>query len=199
MKYSLINPPSPIHLDIDFRELPKPLLKEYFSWHMNAMEERLKILERAIQTSKGYEDWTSTYEVESLKRLGKWFVEQIYITPKSRELVEYERDMLHEMRIEPVHWEFTEETISLCFDVGLYLSNTLTTQLPDLKWIQPLRSINTPNYGEPVISNGKLNMDSWNIMHVIALKLIKPPYDTDIIYDIYHIWHHLLKYNTMPK
>lgn len=193
MEYSLINLPAPISLDVDLRKLPKPLLKEYFSWHMNVMEERLKILERAIQTSKGYEDWTSTYEVESLKRLGKWFVEQIYIIPKSRKLVEYEREVRREMRIEPIHWDFTEETISVCFDVGLYLSNTLTKHLPHLKWIQPLRSLNTPSYGEPIISSEKDNMGSWHIMRVIAMKLIVPPFDYDIIFDTYHVWHGYLK------
>ena len=50
---------------------------------------------------------------------------------------------------------FTDETVSICFDMGIYFGESLIFNVPSVKWMQKLGSTNYIDYAQPLIANKK--------------------------------------------
>jgi len=97
--------------------------------------ERIRILARAVQTTPGFEAWTPDLTPESLLPLGQWLSRVVRTTTSS----EPEIGKLFAESPKWVHlwirdWDLTDETFSICCDIGMYLSQMLIARIPDLSW-----------------------------------------------------------------
>ena len=90
MKYKKINIPNEFAGNFfsgDYiNNFDRETAKQYFRWYMSVKNERIVELERAVQTTKGYENWKADLSIESLDKLQKWFENVV----DKRSVTEYE-------------------------------------------------------------------------------------------------------------
>ena len=109
--YKIIEPP----FTLKFDEMSKQELKDYNTWFLNQIPERIAILEKAIHNTSGFEDWQKDYSPESLDKLGAWFFQQAEKRKRTKEEMKsiYKNmpDRLKDIEIDD--WELTNRTFSI--------------------------------------------------------------------------------------
>lgn len=132
--------------------------REYFKWFISVKDERLKILERAVQTTKNFESWEADFSVFSLTPLQKWFesvVEKRSTTEREKETQKkiYTGTKFEQYFKEtgPTQWTLSEITESICHDVGIYFAEVLIKNNQGLKWGQDVRTKTSINRHYPVV------------------------------------------------
>lgn len=150
--YSLVKVPSFATKDI--YSFSKQEAKEYFKWFVNIKNERLQILELSVKEL--YPEWQLNYTKNSLAQLYEWFSKKVMY----RNLYEDEKEEIEkQISKTPIFIgiinipkeTFTEETVSICFDIGIYLGETLIKNFSNIGWTQKLSSTNDINYAQPLI------------------------------------------------
>jgi hypothetical protein len=125
---------------------------------LSIKEERLAILESGVK--RIYPDWGANYTKESLVNLYKWFEKQVaYRIMTEEEKKEVEKQISKTplfVGVIPIpQFSFTNETVSICFDTGLYLGETLIHNLSRIKWLQKLTSTNFIYYAQPLLGHSQ--------------------------------------------
>ena len=151
--YSLVK--IPLFANKSFFEFTKAEAKEYLQWFLSIKDERLTILESHVKLA--YPDWEADYTRDSLVNLYKWFLRQVAYRPMTEEEKREVENQISEtplfVGVIPVpQATFTDETVSICFDIGLYFGEVLIKNIPSLKWVQKLSSTNYIYYAQPVLS-----------------------------------------------
>ncbi len=186
--YEIIKPP----FSLEFNSMSKEELKGYYKWYLNIIPERMKILERAVKSTKGYEDWKADYSPDSLIKLGQWFYENV----ETRKLTEEEIKAVYDnspewfREVEIEDWELTRKTISLSIDIGMYLANVFIKNHPQVKWYHCIRcSKNNIDYGKPVLKGfGKVSFEPTNMSLVQAYSIVRGKKKGEGLRRIYDIW-----------
>jgi len=172
--YPIIRPPlDRPFLDQPFREMSKEELREYANWFHSIIPHRIKILEKAVKGSLGFESWKADMSPESLDPLSRWFEKQVETRKKTKEELEADRALLGKFG-EPEDWTITERTASIAFDVGIYFGQVVLVNVPGAKWSQVLRGKRNFDYGKPVIIYpGGVPLEPINIIIVSAFKVAR--------------------------
>lgn len=191
MKYEIIQPP----FTLKFRFMSRVEANNYFNWFMDQIPIRISILERAVQSTLGYEDWRADYTPESLRKLGQWFYEHI----ETRKRTEEEKVDIYGKapdwfrNVEMEDWELTNRTFSLAMDIGMYLSQVFVKNIPDLKWVLVEKPKNDSNYQQPVLKGTeKLVLNPVSIMVTLAYGFARNNKSPGRLRELYDIWAHLL-------
>ncbi len=143
--YNLIRPP---FRTLKFEEMSRKELKDYKQWFLEAMPQRVEELTRGVTNSSGFEDWKPDKTPDSLNSLGNWLRTQVKARSHTQE--EWDKIPLH-VREWSSDGELTDRTISLCMDVGMYLSQVFLCNHPTLKWGQTFGSKRFIDYGQPAL------------------------------------------------
>jgi formylglycine-generating enzyme required for sulfatase activity len=149
--YEAIQPP----FTLEFGEMSKGEIDQYCKWYLAQIPLRIAILQKAVNSSAGYERWKADYSPHSLEQLGEWFATQV----ESRDLEESEKE---ERLKEAPEWfrqvemdtrELTNRTFSIAVDVGMYLSQVFLKNAKTLKW-QFVKTGRRDyiDYGQPVLA-----------------------------------------------
>jgi len=181
MKYKKINIPNEFAGNFfsgDYiNNFDRETAKQYFRWYMSVKNERIVELERAVQTTKGYENWKADLSIESLDKLQKWFenvVDKRSVTEDEKKQYMSQFSGVWEVIEDPIEWTITEETKSLCHDVGIYFAEMLIKMNPHLHWGQDVKSKRSVDFNYPIVISGKkFQFNSFTIAHVSALKALK--------------------------
>jgi hypothetical protein len=155
--YSNIQPP----FTLNFWEMSKKELKDYFKWFQEITPQRIKILADAVKASPGFHDWRPDYTPSSLNTLGAWLATQVekrLRTPDEHD----EIATLSPYRTQGEDWDLTNRTFSLAMDVGMYLSQVFMRNHPSLNWDQPFGSKKFIDYGQPVLVGFFAQNIPWN-------------------------------------
>ncbi len=148
----------PAFANKDFFSLSKEEAKEYLKWVLQIKSERINILEQYIH--KVYPEWKLDFTKESLEQLYEWFSNHI----EYRNMDEDEKEAVKKqisttplfVDVIPIpELTFTDETVSICFDIGLYLGDSLICHDKEIKWTTKLNSTNYIYYGQPLIAKSK--------------------------------------------
>lgn len=145
--YPIIQPP----FTLQFDEMSKEELQQYFTWFMNAIPPRVQILQNEVTQSPNFASWRADRSPSSLDSLGHWFASQV--TARSRtpeDMAELKLGGRQFSEAAP-NQELTNRTFSIAFDVGLYLSEVFRANCPSLRWEQPLKTKKFVDYGQPVL------------------------------------------------
>jgi len=134
-------------------DMPKKELRAYLKWFVEQIPERLVQLNRAVTSTKGYEDWKSDYSPASLKILSDWFFQEVKHNEQTLKLKDQDEakygdtiPFLNRML------GLSYLTQSLCVDVGIYIYKMLITNVkPDIEWVQDLRSRRNIQFGIPLL------------------------------------------------
>lgn len=191
MKYEIIQPP----FTLEFRAMSREAAKDYFDWFIEQIPIRIRILEQAVQSTDGYEDWQADYAPESLERLGQWFYEHVETRERTKEEKEtiYSRAPEWFRHVEISDWELANQTFSLAMDIGMYVSRVFEKNLPGLKWMMIKQSKRHVDFQQPVIvGSGKRELNPVRVIVVYAYSLAKGKRGPEGLKELYDIWTSLL-------
>ncbi|MCP4527458.1 MAG: hypothetical protein GY833_16315 [Aestuariibacter sp.] len=191
MQYKIIQPP----FTIEFHTMNRDEANSYFNWFMEQISDRIQILEQAIQSIAGYENWQATYTPQSLERLGQWFCEQVETRKRTkREKKEiYNESPTWFKNIEIEGWELTDRTFSLAMDIGMYFGRTFEKNFSKLTWVMVTKPKNDANFQQPVLSGtGKLVLNPIWILVTYAYGIARHSKGPQRLRELYNTWMNLL-------
>jgi len=176
----------------DFFDFTKAEAKEYLKWFINIKEERLEILKQNVLLK--IPDWQLDYSLDSLKVLYKWFKEQIgyrAITEEEKSLIvnQINKTPLLSNVISVPEFSFTVETVSICFDIGLYFGDVLISADKEIKWHLKLNSRNYIYYAQPLVSKikSKVPLSPRAAIEGIARRLLDKDVKEITFIELYNI------------
>ena len=160
-----------------FFDFTKTEAKEYLQWFLTIRSDRLKILEAHVQ--QAHPDWKLDYSKTSFDKLYHWFKDQIAYRPMNEKEKEEVKKQLSTTpllaEVIPIPQNtFTDQTVTVCFDVGVYLGDALIFNIPELTWLQKLRSTNYIDYAQPLIAKkeSKVPLNPRRALEGIASRIL---------------------------
>ncbi|MFO7697602.1 MAG: hypothetical protein R6X16_10670 [Anaerolineae bacterium] len=170
--------------------------RRYASWYHEQTPVRIAILEAAVRSTPGYEDWRADGTPDSLRVLGKWFSERV----ERRELTEQE---IANARIKAGErfaacvetWVLTRRTLSLAYDIGMYLGAVMVRAMPHLRWTLVEKGKRNADYHQPVLvaSGYPVPMNPVTLVRVLASGIADGTWGVKRLYELYDIWLDQLK------
>ena len=189
MNYPLITIPK--LLDKPFFEMNKKEAQAYLDWFLSIKEERLEILNKAIINSDNKE-WRFDFTVTSLTPLFNWFKSVITIRNKSQEEIKIEEEKITGLlkgQIDVGETTFTNETVSICSDIGLYFGEVLKKE-KDLEWSFVLKPKRYVEYAQPILvkQDAKVDLNPRAILENVARKILDKSFEEDELVKLYNVW-----------
>ncbi len=185
--YKIMEPP----FSLKFREMSKKELDEYFNWYIDQIPERIRILEKLVKLTPGYENWKANYLPDSLDKLGEWFDSQIETRIRTDAEIEEKQVGLSWPlnQIEIQKWDLTDKTFSLAIDIGMYVSQVLLKNISSLEWQHTTKgSKRWVDYGQPVLTHtGCLVFNPVRQLIVLAYGLVKHTRKSNFLREIFEI------------
>ena len=184
MAYETIQPP----FTLNFREMTKGQLKDYFDWFQEILPQRLDGLEQAVKTTLEFEGWRLDFSPTSLDRLGEWFAEQVETRRRTDdEILELEDRV--SMPMEVSEEDLTNRTFSLAVDVGMYLTQVLLKSHPTLRWDQQFGNKKDVDYGQPVLVRfGPAPFNPVRLTVTLAYGIASEKKSGKGLRDLYDVW-----------
>lgn len=177
-KISLSNYPNidfPIQNNQPFISLTKSEIESYYEWFMQIKNERLLNFSNFF-----FKEPENSLDDKNLKVIDTILISTSRIEPFS--LNHKSRTHTHELVLD-------KKTLSLCFDIGIYLGELMI--INDKKIIWKLeKDIKFAYYGQPVlIKKGiKSDINPFAVVKNMAAKIIKNIYTEYEIIDVYSYW-----------
>jgi hypothetical protein len=140
----------------DIYTFSKEESREYFKWFSSIKSARIQILERDVQSM--FPNWKADYTKESLDKLYEWFEKRVdYREMTYDEKIEIEKQIgntpLLVGMVEIPETTFTDETVTICFDIGIYFGEIFVKNETGINWIQKINSTKYIDYAQPLIAN----------------------------------------------
>jgi hypothetical protein len=184
MDYQIIQPP----FTLAFREMSQNDLKAYNQWFHAGLNARIACLTLAVISTAGYKSWKPDCSPQSLDLLGEWFASQAEV----RQRTQAEIDLIQNKSQFPLYvpdTELTDKTFSIATDIGMYVSQVFTENLPSIEWSQQLGSKKSVDYGQPVLVGfGAAPFNPVRMMITLAYGLVSSAKSGKSLRDIYNIW-----------
>lgn len=184
MIYQYANPP----FSLEFRNMTKNELHEYYIWYVENTPIRISILNNYIDSLKGNKFWKADYTPESLVNLGTWLNSEIETQNRTAdELTEIQNSLKYDIEVDQVIP--TERTYSIAYDIGMYFIQVLIKNNPALELKLVLGNKKNISYGQPVVS-GFTHKQTFNphyMMIMQTLRLIEGKNDL-CLFNLYRYW-----------
>ncbi len=147
-------------------ELNEREAKEFFQWFINIIPERLKMLKSSIESNDKRIASKLDFSPNSLIYLGEWFSKNISTRKRTKKEIRKEKSMLIKFPgVKPKSWTLTGETMSLCFDIGIYLGTVFTKKFPEIKWTYVTKPKNYINRNWPLLNQFRVN---WSPIRAVT-------------------------------
>ena len=193
METAAYHPIQPPVRTLRLRELSKRELREYDRWFHEVTPERVGELADFVRRSPGFEHWRPDYSRGSLDSLGRWLATKVETRQRTQE-------ELDEIASRLPHREYvsqnalTDRTISLAYDVGMYLGEVLVRNNPTLGWDQIFGSKRFIDYGRPVIVGfrGKVPFNPVGMLLTYVGKLERGTDRGRGLRELYDVWINLI-------
>ena len=184
MPYDPVVPP----FKLAFHDMPKGQLAEYREWFLREKPHRMKVLEGAVIETPGFEKWLMDRSPESLKLLGEWFAQNVRTRLRTDDEIERIRsNQRFQIAIPPVDLDY--ETLSLAFDVGMYLGDVMVKAFPVLRWEQYLKTRRALYFGQMVLLgfHADVPMATVSLANVLAYGIADHTRDGSSLYELFTI------------
>lgn len=183
--YKRFEPP----LRLDFEGWSRREAHSYFEWFMNQVPTRLRELRKLTKRLDGECELDDS--TESLFCLGKLLVGYARTRPSTpRELAEDVNDLPSHLRpfVDVEDWQLTEDTISLCVDVGIYFAEVLRQAHPSLEW--RLWTRKTVGHNRPVLVgfDGNVPLDPTRVSINVALGEARGQHGEARLRELFDVW-----------
>ena len=167
--YEIVDTPFPLR----FWDWSPSQAKEFFEWFVTNIPTRLAILTRTLNVARsrgGADSLRLDESPASFVALGRWLADNASERPVTvAEMLHYER--LPEMESIGIPDPTTVDdakTLSLCFDAGIYLAETLRHRHPHLSWTYVREPKNAFDYNCPVLDGFRElgRLDGYQVVQV---------------------------------
>ena len=193
MHYSIIQPP----FTLKFRQMSEQELKDYYQWFLGMIPKRICELEGAVTATPRFETWSPDLSAVSLDALGVWFAENVETRQRTSEEVDKIQG-LSTLKTDSPEEELTNKTFSLSLDIGMYLSQVLVNNYPNIKWHQPLDDKKFVYFGQPVlIGFGRVPLNPIRIIVTLAYGIASGKQTGIRLKEIYEYWSQHASKNTI--
>ena len=184
MTYATIQPP----FTLNFREMSKKELKDYFAWFQHVLPQRLDEVTRTVQQTPGFETWQADFTPASLDSLGNWFAAQVETRPRTKDEIQ-EIESRSSFPIEIPGEDLTNRTFSLAIDVGMYLSQVFLQGHSALRWEQPFGNKKDVDYGQPVLVGfGAVPFNPVRMLVTLSYGMVSKRKIGKSLRELYDIW-----------
>jgi hypothetical protein len=187
MLYQIIQPP----FTLRFREMSAREAESYFNWFMGQLPTRIQVLEQAVRSTPGYQDWRADCTPDSLAQLGEWFCEHV----ETRERTEEEKEAIYSASPELLRGmgvgsrELTNQTFSLAIDIAMYSGEMLARSIPGSKWAMMRGPRNNISFHQPVLAGrGRLVLNPVQVMVTYAYGAASGTRGGESLRELYDIW-----------
>lgn len=189
MSYPLIVVPE--ILDKPFFEMNKKEAQAYLDWFLNIKEDRLEILNKVIVES-GNNDWRFDFTVNSLAPLFDWFKSVVSARNKTLEEIKTEESKVTGLLkgyVDVGEKTFTNETVSICSDIGMYFGEVLKNE-KKLEWSFILKPKRNAEYAQPILvkKGAKINLNPRAIIENVARGFIDDSFEKNELVKLYNVW-----------
>ena len=187
MNYSVIN-----NLPIDFcyRDYSLESLKSNADWFFENKSTRLEILKTAV--SSQYQCVILDYSCDSLILLAKWLNSTFEKVPLTTSQLEEKRAKTASY-IDIEDWRLSDISLSMVFDVGVFLGEMMIYNHQGLEWQQYLKNKKNNDYGHMIIDLGKIYMNPIWLVYIQVLKMADGSISETCLSDIYNVWCDFMK------
>ena len=187
MNYSVIN-----NLPIDFcyRDYSLESLKNNADWFFENKSTRLEILKTAV--SSQYQCDFLDYSCDSLILLAKWLNSTFEKVPLTTSQLEEKRAKTASY-IDIEDWRLSDLSLSMVFDVGVFLGEMMIYNHQGLEWQQYLKNKKNNDYGHMIIDLGKIYMNPIWLVYIQVLKMADGSFSETCLSDIYNVWCDFMK------
>lgn len=187
MNYSVIN-----NLPIDFcyRDYSLESLKNNADWFFENKSTRLEILKTAV--SSQYQCDFLDYSCDSLKLLAKWLNSTFEKVPLTTSQLEEKRAKTASY-IDIEDWRLSDISLSMVFDVGVFLGEMMIYNHQGLEWQQYLKNKKNNDYRHMIIDLGKIYMNPIWLVYIQVLKMADGSFSETCLSDIYNVWCDFMK------
>jgi hypothetical protein len=192
MPYEIIQPP----FTLKFREMTNPELKEYYRWYLAMIKIRIGMLTEEVKQSTIFQAWRPDETPSSLDKLGEWFSAQIEVRQRTP-------DESHEIELRSRHSisipkeELTNRTFSLAIDIGMYFSQVLIKNHPQVRWEQIFGNKKSIDYGQPVLVGfGAMPFNPVQMLVSQAYGLATKKKTGKCLRELYEIWSEMIQVDT---
>ncbi len=199
-QYEAIAPP----LKKRFREMSTAEVKIYCSWFLQAIPERIRLLERAVRATSTYGTWRADYTTASLYPLGDWFAQQAETrkrTPQEREAI-YQNSPAWFRAVEISDSALTSRTLSLAVDIGMYVGEVFVHNLPTAHWHCVTKgSRRFVDYGQPVVGGFGKNIcfNPVQMLTTLAYGLVDKTKTGRSLRQLYDTWEEMAERDQLQK
>jgi hypothetical protein len=152
-----------------FSEMTPKQHVEHARWMISVSDERIAQLEAVVRASAGFETWIADNPISSFIELGPWFTQRVSTRPRT--IAETQSLNLGDLAGTEFDsgTELTEQTYSLCFDIGLYFARVMMEQHPSLKWAKARGGKKSIDFGQPVLTGfGRIDLNPITILVTAA-------------------------------
>ena len=176
--------------DKSFFSFTKKEAQTYLEWFLAIIPRRIAYLESQVAIDLG--SWQADYSRDSLAALDEWFLSKASFRKKdSAETAVFEAQMAKSPLLGNVIsrslYTLSDETVSKCFDVGVYLAEAIRQANPKYEWRYLLKPKRYVNYAQPILL-GDQDVDTLN-PRVLERKLIHSFLNEPELYsDIFKIY-----------
>jgi hypothetical protein len=187
--YQPVNPP----FEHEFVEMSQDELQAYFDWFLASIPGRVKELEAEVRRTPGFETWVADLTPASLDSLGEWFVGQVEERPLTDDESKQGRESVPEkasfLLDELPTTTPTFRTLSLTFDVGIYLGQVFLKNRAGLSWQQFRGDKAYDDYGQPaIVGLGVKRCPTLSIATVVAYGIADGEETGTSLRDVYEVW-----------
>ena len=189
MPYEIIQPP----FTLKFREMTKPELQEYYRWYLAMIQTRIGMLTEEVKQSTSFQAWRPDETPSSFDKLGEWFSTKIEVRQRTP-------DERHEIEIRSRHSisipkeELTNRTFSLAIDIGMYFSQVLIKNHPQVRWEQVFGNKKSIDYGQPVLVGfGAMPFNPVQMLVSQAYGLATRKRTGKCLRELYEIWSEMIQ------
>lgn len=184
MSYKIIQPP----FTLQFREMSKDELRQYFAWFLEVMPVRLNALREAVSATQGFEELVLDGSTQSLKGLGDWFVAAVEVRGRTAdEINEIQSRSKHTITVPDT--ELSNRTFSIAMDIGMYFARVMLLTHPHLNWEQPLKDKKFVDYGQPIlIGAGRVPLNPVRLMVILAYGFVSKAQKGSRLAEIFEYW-----------
>ncbi len=170
-----------------FKEMSEKEAEKFLKWFVKSIPGRIEIFKKTAQNT-GYDPRKLNFSPESLKYLGEWFAKRI----TSRKLTKNEIEKIEsgipghlKPHVDIPKVDLSKETLSLCYDIGMYLGETFRKNVKGLKWDFIKKPKNDIDYHKPVLVGGKIPVNPIHLVKVFATGLLDKTYSSHRLREVY--------------
>jgi len=191
MYYEIIKPPKAYANPL---EATRDEAETYWHWFLDNKTNRLKILESYIRSFEKYKDWRGDFSQGSLEVLEKWLEsEPVEIRKLDEEEIKKIRASYDQKykNMGISDWTLSNKSISLGFDVGLYLAETFSHHYPNLNWMLFQKRAKYIDNNQPVLKG--FGNDCFNPDRIgqVIMRKVASGNRSDLL-KLYNVWRSYL-------